>query len=60
MGRGGCGLRACWSTPIFDEAGKLLGTFATYYRTRRAPRPEDVAGINALSQRVARVVSAHR
>lgn len=54
------GLRACWSTPIFDEAGKLLGTFATYYRTPRAPRPEEVEAINALSKRVARVVSAHR
>jgi len=54
------GLRACWSTPIFDEAGKLLGTFAIYYRTPRAPRPEEVEAINALSDRVARAVSAYR
>jgi GAF domain-containing protein len=54
------GLRACWSTPIFDEGGGLLGTFATYYRTRRAPRPEEIEAISALSKRVARVVSAHR
>ena len=26
------GLRACWSTPIFDEAHRVLGTFAIYYR----------------------------
>ena len=26
------GLRACWSTPIFDAAGHVLGTFAIYYR----------------------------
>ena len=54
------GLRACWSTPIFDEAGKLLGTFAIYYRTPRAPRPEELEAIKALSDRVARAVSAHR
>jgi GAF domain-containing protein len=54
------GLRACWSTPIFNEAGKLLGTFAIYYRTPRAPHPEEVEAINALSQRVARAVSARR
>jgi GAF domain-containing protein len=54
------GLRACWSTPIFDEAGKLLGTFAVYYRTPRAPRADELEAIDALSQRVARAVRAYR
>jgi PAS domain S-box-containing protein len=31
------GLRACWSTPIFSENGKVLGTFAIYYRDTRVP-----------------------
>jgi PAS domain S-box-containing protein len=26
------GLRACWSTPIFAKDGRVLGTFALYYR----------------------------
>lgn len=26
------GLRACWSTPIFDAADKVLGSFAIYHR----------------------------
>jgi PAS domain S-box-containing protein len=30
-------LRACWSTPIFSSAGRVLGTFATYYREPRSP-----------------------
>ena len=30
------GLRACWSTPIIGS-GKVLGTFAFYYRTCRGP-----------------------
>jgi len=31
------GLRACWSTPIFSGAGKVLGSFAMYYRQPQAP-----------------------
>ncbi|MBK8005107.1 MAG: PAS domain S-box protein [Gemmatimonadetes bacterium] len=30
-------LRACWSVPIRDEAGQVLGTFATYAREVRRP-----------------------
>jgi PAS domain S-box-containing protein len=33
------GLRACWSTPIFSGDGRVLGTFALYYRTPRSPNP---------------------
>ena len=35
------GLRACWSTPIHGSDGKVLGTFANYYRTVRDPSPVD-------------------
>jgi len=31
------GLRACWSTPIFSSQGKVLGSFAMYYREVRSP-----------------------
>jgi PAS domain S-box-containing protein len=31
------GLRACWSTPILSSQGRVLGTFATYYREPRKP-----------------------
>ena len=30
-------LRACWSTPIFDEERRVLGTFAIYYRKPGSP-----------------------
>jgi signal transduction histidine kinase len=33
------GLRACWSTPILSSAGRVLGTFAIYYREPRTPAP---------------------
>jgi PAS domain S-box-containing protein len=31
------GLRACWSTPIFDGRQRVLGTFALYFRTPTGP-----------------------
>jgi PAS domain S-box-containing protein len=35
------GLRACWSTPILDVGGRVLGTFALYYREPRVPSEEE-------------------
>jgi PAS domain S-box-containing protein len=35
------GLRACWSTPILSSDGKVLGTFAIYYREPRSPTPQE-------------------
>jgi PAS domain-containing protein len=34
------GLRACWSTPIFDTQQSVVGTFAMYYRHTALPEPE--------------------
>lgn len=31
------GLRACWSTPIKAKDGRVIGTFAFYFRESRAP-----------------------
>jgi formate hydrogenlyase transcriptional activator len=31
------GLRSCWSTPIRSPQGKVLGTFAMYYRDPHSP-----------------------
>ncbi len=36
------GLRACWSTPILSSEGKVLGTFAIYYREPRTPTPQEL------------------
>jgi PAS domain S-box-containing protein len=36
------GLAACWSTPIFDSDGDLLGTFAMYYDEPRDPTAADI------------------
>ena len=36
------GLRASWSEPLISQAGELLGTFAMYYPTRRAPSAREL------------------
>ncbi len=36
------GLRACWSTPILGSDGRVLGTFALYYREPRTPTAGDI------------------
>jgi diguanylate cyclase (GGDEF)-like protein/PAS domain S-box-containing protein len=33
------GLRACWSTPILNAQGQVLGTFAMYFRKVASPEP---------------------
>ncbi len=47
------GLRACWSTPIFDPARRVLGTFAIYYREPRGLAPEHAALIEMATQTAA-------
>jgi diguanylate cyclase (GGDEF)-like protein len=37
------GFRACWSSPICDGAGDVLGTFAFYFRESRGPTAEEQA-----------------
>lgn len=44
------GLRACWSTPIFDSRGTVLGTFAMYYGEPRVPTAEDLDLIERASR----------
>src|SRR5450432_790440 len=35
------GLAACWSSPIKARDGRVIGTFAFYYRTQRGPSELD-------------------
>ena len=34
-------MAACWSTPILSSKGKVLGSFAMYYREPRGPKPQE-------------------
>ena len=49
------GLTAAWSVPIVAEDGRVLGTFGTYFREQRKPRPEERSFVEALA-RIARTV----
>ena len=42
------GLRSCWSTPIFNANGDLLGTFALYYKEPRKPTERDLELIEEI------------
>ena len=44
------GLRACWSTPIRSAEGRVLGTFAMYFRTPGMPREEHLALVDIATQ----------
>ena len=35
-------LRACWSTPIRNSEGRVLGTFCSYFRKQRRPVDEEI------------------
>jgi len=47
------GLRACWSTPIMSGRGKVLGSFAMYYR-----QPQTPTGVEARLTDVATHIAA--
>src|SRR6202022_2590743 len=42
-------LRACWSTPVFSSQGKVIATFAMYYRERRRPTQRDQEVIDQIT-----------
>jgi PAS domain S-box-containing protein len=54
------GLRACWSMPILGVHGGVLGTFALYYNTPRAPSAEDVMLIDVMARTTAMLIEWRR
>jgi PAS domain S-box-containing protein len=54
------GLRACWSTPIFDTQKKALGTFAMYARRPESPSPEHLRLLDMASHIAAIAIGRHR
>lgn len=53
-------LRACWSTPIHGSGGKVLGTFANYYRLVRDPSPIDRELTGMITQTAAMAIEQDR
>jgi PAS domain S-box-containing protein len=54
------GLRACWSTPIFDAEHKVLGTFALYFRKPGRPSERHLRVIDMATQTAAIAISRKR
>ena len=54
------GLRACWSTPIFDGQGRVLGTFALYFRTPKSPTARHLQLIDVTTYTAAIAIVQHR
>lgn len=54
----GNGLRACWSTPILSGRGKVLGSFAMYYREPRTPTGDE-ADLTDVATRIAGLAIEH-
>ncbi len=42
-------LRACWSQPVRDSSGKVLGTFALYYREPKRPTDRELKLIDSFA-----------
>ncbi|WP_250148118.1 EAL domain-containing protein [Halomonas jincaotanensis] len=46
-------LRACWSCPVIASDGRVLGTFATYYRVIGSPDEHELEQIHKAAELVA-------
>ena len=53
------GLHACWSTPITDAGGRVLGTFATYLKRTGMPSRRDLELVGRMTQ-LARIAIERR
>ena len=53
-------LRACWSTPILNAGGRLLGTFAVYFRTLARPTIVQKRTIALATYTAAIAISRHQ
>jgi GAF domain-containing protein len=50
------GFVGAWSMPIKDADGRVLGTFGTYFRQRRAPTPEERQVVGLLAPFAAQAI----
>jgi diguanylate cyclase (GGDEF)-like protein len=54
------GLAACWSVPILDAGGTVLGTFALYDSAPREPSENELGQIRRASRLAAIAIERHR
>jgi GAF domain-containing protein len=54
------GLRACWSTPIFNHNRAVVGTLAFYYPAPKRPTPRERRIIEMATHTAAIAILKHR
>ena len=50
-------LHSCWSTPIRSDDDEIIGTFAIYHSTARAPTEEEILAVKCISGQFARAIA---
>ena len=56
----GFGLQACWSVPVHDSDGGVVGTFAMYHRRPRRPSKGELRLVEASAQLAGNVIERLR
>jgi GAF domain-containing protein len=51
------GLRACWSTPVRQSGGEVMGTFAIYHRSLTGPTADELRLIEIITDNVAQAIT---
>ncbi len=54
------GLRACWSVPVKSSEGRVLATFATYYRQPRLPSEPELRLVSGMASLAAVAIEQAR
>ena len=54
------GFAACWSEPIRDDAGEVIGTFAVYLGEAREPSDRELKVLESVSGLIATVIQSAR
>src|SRR5436190_20893549 len=52
------GVSACWSTPILSRKGKVLGSFAMYYRDKRGPSENERSLTDVATKLASRAIES--
>jgi PAS domain S-box-containing protein len=53
-------LRACWSEPVLDGTGSVLGTIAMYHRCPQEPQSDDIELIEQAAHLTSLAIGQHR
>jgi PAS domain S-box-containing protein len=54
------GLRACWSFPLISKQGRVLGTYAIYYKFPHRPSDKDLQLIQLVSRTATLAIEYHQ